>query len=90
MNKVNLTINSTTKVIKIDYLKTDNATVSGTDYFKFWRLRDEQDGWHFERLFEAEYARKLFFSQILNLNGSPIGATTQAQVTTLLVAAIGD
>ena len=86
--KVNLTIAE--GYIKIDFLKDDNTTVSGTDYYftdTLNRLRDEKDGWWFDRYDEVEYNGKLFFSQILNLNGSAIGATTQAQVTTLLLAA---
>jgi len=88
---LNLTINATTKVVTIDYLK--GSTVTGTDYISFYRLRDEpiptdKAGWWFDRFQEDEHNRKLLFADIVNLNGSPIGATTQAQVTALLVAAI--
>ena len=88
LHKVNLTIDGTNNYVTIDYLATDNTTIVGTDYLSFYNLRDEKDGWWFNRDFETEHSRKLFFSQILNLNGSAIGVTTQAQVTALLVAAI--
>jgi hypothetical protein len=86
--KVNLTI--TDKYIKIEFLKRDNTTAEGVRYFftdELSTLNDELDGWWFNRTEEKEYNYKLLFSQILNLNGSAIGATTQAQVTTLILAA---
>lgn len=88
MSKCNLTIDATNNFITIEYLKKDNTTVSGTDYKSFSCIRDEIDGWWFDRLFDSEYNRKLMFADIAKVNGSAIGATTQAQVTALLLAAI--
>jgi len=88
MGKYNLTIDATNKCVKIDYLKDDNTTVSGSDYFTFTRLRDEVDGWWFDRFFDAEFNQKFLFADIVKLNGSAIGVTTQAQVTALLKATI--
>ena len=86
--KLNLTINASTKVVTIDYLKGTSSTVTGTDYISFSRLRDELDGWWFDRFEYAAYNNKLMFDDIVKLNGSAIGETTQAEVTALLIAAI--
>jgi len=89
MAKVNLSINATTKVVKIEFLTNDSSgTVEGTHYFSFSYLNDEPDGWVFNRMYGDRFNRKLFFSQIVNLNGSAIGATTHADITALLLAAI--
>ena len=88
MNGINLTINATTKVVTIAFLKSDNTTVVGTHYRSFSYITDEIDGWVLDPMYTAERNNKIFFSQIVNLNGSAIGATTQSQVTALLVAAI--
>lgn len=86
--KINLTI--TDNYIKFEFLKSD-GTASGGVKYKFtdtlYSIDDDGDGWWFNRDEEKEFNYKLLFTQIVNLNGSPIGATTQAQVTTLLLAA---
>jgi hypothetical protein len=86
---INLTIDGTNKRIKIDYLKTDGTTVTGTDYLiaaNICRLRDELDGWWFDRVYQTDFDRKVLFADIVLYNASPIGATTQAQITTALLA----
>lgn len=88
MGKINLTISSSDKTVLVEYLLGDTATVTGSELIRFTRLRDELDGWWFDKLEEAEHNRKVMFADIVNLNGSPIGATTQAAVTALLSAAI--
>lgn len=82
IQKVNMTIDAATKLVRIDYLK--GATVTGSDYISFRRLRDEQDGWWFDRKKYAHYDRKLYFDSIVNLNGSPI-TLSQSEVTALLL-----
>ena len=88
MSKYNLTTDATNNFITIAYLGADNVTVIGTDYKSFSCLRDELDGWWFDRVFETEYNKKLLFANLVNVNGSAIGVTTQAAVTALLLAAI--
>lgn len=86
--KVNVTISDSS--IRIDYLKDDNVTVSGVDFFytdTLKRLRDEKDGWWFDRYDEVEYNRKLYFNSILNFNGDPIGGATQHDITVLILLA---
>lgn len=88
MNKINLTIDGTNKYIKIEFLKSDNTTVGGTDYINgafIGRIRDEKDGWWIDRMYEAEYNNKIFFAQIVNYNGSAIGSTSQATITAALL-----
>jgi hypothetical protein len=88
MAKVNLSIDATTKVVKIEFLTNDSSgTVEGTHYFSFSDLRDESDGWIFNKMYGDQYNKKLYFAQIVNLNGSAIGATTHAAITALLLAA---
>jgi len=82
--KYNMTIDSASKVVKIDHLKSDLTTVTGTDYISYKRLRDEKDGWWFDRTKEAEYNQKYLYADIVNLNGSPITAE-QDEVTALLL-----
>jgi len=89
--RLNLTIDTDDKIIQIDYLKDAGDTVTGTDYIfglNVARLRDELDGWWFDRIHQTEFDRKLMFADIVNLDGSPIGDTTQAEVTALLLAAL--
>ena len=93
LRNINLTIDADVKktYFKVDFLADDDTTVVGTDYLftsHIRRMRDEKDGWWFDRISEDEYNNKIFFSQIVNLNGAPIGSTTQAAVTALLLAAI--
>lgn len=86
--KYNLTIDGTNNYVKIDYLN-EALSVTGTDYFSFSHLIDEKDGWYFNRPYNYEHrTNKFLFADIVLLNTAPIGATTQAQVTALLVAAI--
>ena len=88
IQKVNLTI--TDNYIKIEFLN-DSGVANGGVKYKFtdtlYSIDDDGDGWWFNRDEEKEYNYKLLFAQIVNLNGSAIGETTQAQVTALLLAA---
>lgn len=89
--KINLTIDGTNKRVQVDYLKSDNITVSGTDYIvaaNTERVRDEKDGWWFNNIQQTEFNRKIIFANIVNYNGSPIGRTTQEQITTALLAVL--
>lgn len=86
MSKCNLTISG--KVVTVEYLKDDGTTASGTEVIVFTRLRDEGDGWWFDRYKDYQHNRKILFSNIVKLNGSDIGTTTQPQVTALLRAAL--
>jgi hypothetical protein len=87
-NNINLTIDTTNSRVQIDFLKTDDTTVSGTKYITSpWaRMDADGDGWVFDRYDEVSFNGEIFFSQIIKLNGAPIGTTTYAQVTTLLLA----
>lgn len=89
--KFNLTIDNTNARVQIDYLSSDLVTVSGSEYIyvnELYRLRVDTaaQGWWFSRAWEQEYNRELFFADIVKLNGSPIGATTYADVTALILA----
>jgi len=88
MGKVNLTIDGTNNTVKIEYLKDDSTTTLGTEFFKFTWILDDLTGWWFYQDPDITFNRKLWFADIVNLNGAPIGSTTQAQVTALLQAAI--
>ena len=80
--KYNLTIDADTKVARIDYLRDNLTTVTGSDYISFTRLRDEKDGWWFDRMFDAQHNRKYLFADIVNLNGDP-NESTQAEITAM-------
>lgn len=84
--KINLTIDNTNKCIQIDYLKSDNSTVSGTKYIEApWGEMDATGvGWRFKYWDEESFNREILFADIVNLNGAPIGITTYAAVTALI------
>lgn len=89
--KVNLTTNSTDKYIQITTLKDDGVTAVGDKYIfspMTFPLDDLYDGWRFFNLDNYAQQYNLKFEQIVKLNGSAIGATTQAQVTALIIAAL--
>lgn len=86
-NKINLTIDTANKRIQIDFLKSDNSTISGTSYIHAPWGRTDVDGvgWKFDNIDEYSFNKEIFFEQIVNLNGTPIGATTYADVTALIL-----
>lgn len=88
MAKINLTLSAANKHVQIDFLASDNTTVSGTKYINAPWLRLDAPGvyWKIDAIDEYAFNHPIFFADIVNINGSAIGATTYAQVTELLVA----
>lgn len=87
MGKINLTVEATENYVKIEHLSGSSATVTGTDYISFTSIKDELDGWWLDKTDEWTPWKKIVFADIVNYNGSAIGATTQAQITTALLTA---
>jgi len=86
--KINLTIGA--KYITVEYLKDDETTSLGFEYFIYpiYRLRADGVSWWFDRTFEGEYNFPVYFANIVNYNGSPIGATAYATITAAILAAV--
>lgn len=85
MGKINLTIDAN---IQIDFLKDDGTTVTGSDIIHFHnikRIRAAGTGWWIDHIREDAHNKQFFLTDIVNLNGSAIGATTYAEVTALLL-----
>lgn len=91
MGNINLTIGaiSSQAYVKADFLASDDTTVLGSDYLfaRFIRrIRADGVSWWIDHISEDAHNKQIFFAQIINLNGSAIGATTYAAVTALLLA----
>ena len=88
MNKVNLTIDTVNSRVQIDFLASNNTTITGTRYINApWvRMDVTGTGWRFDNIDEFSFNKEVFFSQIVLLNGDPIGATTYSDITTMLLA----
>ena len=88
--RINLTIDP--KFIRVDFLKDDAAgTVNGsvtlyTSDVK--RLVADGTGWRINNVSEQEFNFKIWFASIVKYNTNPIGATTYADITAAIHAAV--
>lgn len=96
MSGINLSIEASSgkkKRITVEYLGSDASTVTGRDHYIVGNLRRFKEdivkqGWWFDYIAEDAHNHEVMFADIVNYNGSPIGATTYSTISTAILAAI--